>query len=62
MEDREMPNMDRYNKLTNNWNYDASSVLISLSDLENFRCLIFASKNVLTTVNQFKTFPLLLQQ
>jgi hypothetical protein len=34
MEEREMPNMDRYNKLTNNWNYDASSVIISVSDLE----------------------------
>jgi len=55
-----MPNMDRYNKLTNNWNYDASSVLISVSDLENFRCLIFVAMNVLTTVNQFKTFLLLL--
>jgi hypothetical protein len=60
MEEREMPNMDRYNKLTNNWNYDASSVLISLSDLDNFRCLICVAMNVLTTVNKFKTFPLLL--
>jgi hypothetical protein len=46
MEEREKPNMDRYNKLTNNWNYDAS--------------LIFVAMNVLITINQFKTFPLLL--
>jgi hypothetical protein len=45
MEGRQKPSTDKYNKIMNNWKYDASSVLTShsVSDLENFRFLIFVA-------------------
>jgi hypothetical protein len=44
MEGREKPHTDKYKKITNDWNYDASCTLTSLlvSDLENLKNLTFA--------------------
>jgi hypothetical protein len=46
MEGSEKAHTDKYKKITNNWNYDASRMLTSLpvSDPENFKSLIFVTK------------------
>jgi hypothetical protein len=43
MERIEKPRTDKYKEITNNWNYDASCMLTSLSvwDFENVKRLIF---------------------
>jgi hypothetical protein len=48
MEGIEKPHTDKYKELTNDWNYDASFALTSLlvSDLENFKRLIFVVQSV----------------
>jgi N6-adenosine-specific RNA methylase IME4 len=48
MEGREKSHMDKYKESTKDWNYDASCMLTSLpvSDLENFKCLIFVAQTV----------------
>jgi hypothetical protein len=40
--------MDKYKEIMNDWNYNASYTLASLpvSDLENFKCLIFIAQSV----------------
>jgi hypothetical protein len=42
MEGREKPHTKKYKEITNDWNYDASCMLMSLQDwdLENFKPLI----------------------
>jgi hypothetical protein len=48
MEGIENPHTDKYEVIMNNWNYDASCTVTSLSvwDLENFKCLIFVVQSV----------------
>jgi hypothetical protein len=48
MERREKPHMVKYKAITNDWNYDASCTLTSLTvwDLENFKRLVFVVQSV----------------
>jgi hypothetical protein len=48
MEGRGKSHTDKYKEITNDWNYDASCTLISrqVSDLENFKRLIFVVESV----------------
>jgi hypothetical protein len=48
MEGREKPHTDKYKDTANNWNHDASCKLTSLivSDLENFKRLIFVAQSM----------------
>jgi hypothetical protein len=43
MEFIEKPHTDKYKEITNDWNYDASCVLVSLpvQELESFKRLFF---------------------
>jgi hypothetical protein len=48
MEGREKQHMDKYKEIVNDWNYDASCILMSLPvwDVENFKHLIFIAQCV----------------
>jgi hypothetical protein len=48
MEGRENPHMDKYEEITNDWNYDAHCILASLliSELEDFKHLFFVARSV----------------
>jgi hypothetical protein len=48
MEHTEKLHKEKYTKIMNNCNYDASCMLTSLkvSDLENIKCLIFVAQSV----------------
>jgi hypothetical protein len=48
MEVREKLRTNKYKEITNGWNYDASCALTSLpvSDVENFKRLIFVAQSV----------------
>jgi hypothetical protein len=49
MKGREKPHMDKYKEITNDWNYDTSCTLTSLTvwDLGNFKYyLIFVEQSV----------------
>jgi hypothetical protein len=49
MEGRKKPHTDKYKEITNDWNYDASCTLTSLSvsNLENLKSLIFVAQSSL---------------
>lgn len=55
MEGTENPHMDEYKEVMNDWNYDASYVLMLISlpvlDFEKFKCLIFVAESI--HVNSF---------
>jgi hypothetical protein len=50
MEGLEKPHMDKYKEITNDWIFDASCMLTSLSvwDLENLKCFVFVVQCVQT--------------
>jgi hypothetical protein len=52
MEGTEKPRADKYKKITNYWNYDASCMCTSLPvlDFENFQCLIFVAQSAQTAL------------
>jgi hypothetical protein len=49
MEGIEEPHMNKYKEIMNNWNYDASCTLTSLTvrDLQNFKRFIFVVQSIL---------------
>jgi hypothetical protein len=60
MESRENPHMVKYKAITNDWNYDASCTLTSLTvwDLENFKRLVFVVQSVRGHQNFGETYRL----
>jgi hypothetical protein len=53
MEGRQMPHMEKYKGITNDWNYDASCTLTTLLvwDFENFKRLLFVVQSVHQTLD-----------
>jgi hypothetical protein len=47
----EKPHMDQYREITNDWNYEASCMLMALLvwDLGNSKCLVFVAESIQCT-------------